>query len=69
MGGGTGPPDWGEALVELIERTIAPEFWDVHGGPGTIIYYRPLHVLVVRATSEVHGHVGGLLGAARDAGR
>jgi hypothetical protein len=66
--GGRGVPDWGPGLVELIERTIAPEFWDVNGGPGTIFYYPPLRVLVVRATSEIHHQIGGSLGALRDAG-
>src|SRR5205823_9827969 len=55
FGGGAFPNDNGLALVELIERTINPAFWDVNGGPGTIVYYAPLQCLVVRATSEVHG--------------
>jgi hypothetical protein len=58
----------GRALVELIERTINPAFWDTVGGPGTIMYYAPLQCLVVRATSEVHGNVGGLVGGLRKAG-
>jgi hypothetical protein len=57
--GGDGVPDNGQALVDLIQRTIHPDFWDVNGGPGTILYYRPLRCLVVRATDEVHGNVGG----------
>lgn len=65
-GGGVG--DYGDDLVNLIENTIAPEFWDTVGGPGTIMYYRPLHALVVRATSEVHHSIGGTLGALRAAG-
>ncbi len=67
--GGGAIPDYGPSLVALIERTIAPEFWDVVGGPGTIFYYAPLRVLVVRATSEVHGDVRGVLGGLRAAGR
>ena len=66
--GGGAIPDYGPGLVELIERTIAPEFWDVAGGPGTIFYYAPLRVLVVRATSEVHHKIGGTLGGIRAAG-
>jgi hypothetical protein len=58
----------GRELVDLIERTINPDFWDVVGGPGTIVYYAPLQCLVVRATSEVHGRVGGLVGDLRKAG-
>jgi hypothetical protein len=65
LGGGPLAADWGPDLVELIERTINPAFWDVAGGPGTIVYYRPLQCLVVRATSEVHGRVGGLVGDLR----
>jgi len=59
----------GRALVELIERTINPAFWETVGGPGSIVYYAPLQCLVVRATSEVHGQIGGLADGLRDAGR
>lgn len=59
----------GRALVELIERTINPAFWETVGGPGSIVYYAPLQCLVVRATSEVHGQIGGLVGDVRDAGK
>jgi hypothetical protein len=60
FGGGALIEANGRELVELIERTINPAFWDVAGGPGTIMYYAPLQCLVVRATSEIHGHVGAL---------
>lgn len=59
----------GLALVELIERTLNPQFWDRAGGPGTIVYYAPLQCLVVRATSEMHDKVGGAVGGLRKAGR
>jgi hypothetical protein len=68
FGGGAGTGDYGPELVALIERTINPAFWDVVGGPGTIVYFQPLQCLVVRATSEVHGNLGGLLGGLRAAG-
>lgn len=67
--GGRPIPDYGPSLVALIERTIAPEFWDTNGGPGSIVYYQPLMCLVVRATSEVHHLIGGATGALRAAGR
>jgi hypothetical protein len=67
FGGGTAN-DHGQELIDLIERTIQPDFWDTAGGPGSMFYYRPLMALVVRATSEVHGNVGGLLDALRRAG-
>jgi hypothetical protein len=66
--GGAGVPDYGPALVELIQRSIAPGFWDVNGGPGTIVYYAPLRALVVRATGEIQGDVGGALKGLRRAG-
>jgi hypothetical protein len=69
LGGAAGPPDWGPGLVDLIERTINPSFWDVNGGPGSIIYYRPLLCIVVRATAEVHGNISGAIGGLRAAGR
>lgn len=59
----------GRELVDLIEQTINPDFWDTNGGPGSIRYYAPLMCLVITATGEVHGGVGGLLGGLRDAGR
>jgi hypothetical protein len=61
--GGGAAFDYGPALVDLIQRTIVPEFWDVNGGPGTIVYYRPLMCLVVRATSDVHHRLGGTIDA------
>jgi hypothetical protein len=61
LGGGPVPPDFGPDLVDLIERTINPSFWDVVGGPGSIVYYAPLQCLVVRASAEVHGNVGGVI--------
>jgi hypothetical protein len=69
FGGRAGPPDHGAELVDLIERTINPAFWDTNGGPGSIVYYAPLRCLVVRATSEMHGNIGRALGGLRDAGR
>jgi hypothetical protein len=64
-GGAPVPPDFGPDLVALIERTINPSFWDTVGGPGTIVYYRPLMCLVVRATSDVHEQIGGVVGGLR----
>lgn len=66
--GGGAIGDYGDDLVNLIQRTIDPEFWDIVGGPGSIMYYRPLHALVITATSEVHESIGGSLDALRKAG-
>jgi hypothetical protein len=68
-GGAAVAPNLSVELIALIERTINPTFWDVNGGPGSIVYYAPLQCLVVRATSEIHGHVGGAIGGLRAAAR
>lgn len=67
-GGGAQPADYGPALVDLIERTINPDFWDTNGGTGHIHYFQPLHCLVITATSEIHGRIGGLADGLRAAG-
>ena len=55
-----GVRDYGPALVNLIKTTISPKFWDINGGPGVIVYYPPLRLLVIRATSDIHYQIGGL---------
>jgi hypothetical protein len=55
----------GQALVELIQDTIAPDSWDIRGGPGSIVYFNPLRCLVVRQTGEGHYPLGDLLGGVR----
>ena len=65
--GGASQTDYNaQQLIELIQRTISPDFWDVVGGPGTIFYYPQLQVLVIRATSEIHDDIGGAVGALRE---
>jgi hypothetical protein len=61
--------DAGQQLVELIQQTIAPQTWDVNGGPGSIYYWRPGRALAIRATEEVHEEIGGLLEQLQRAGR
>ena len=64
-GGGAPFADEGWRLVELIERIIAPDFWERQGGPGAIRYFAMRRVLVVRATTDVHEQVKELLMALR----
>ncbi|MGI8981048.1 MAG: hypothetical protein ACR2FY_17620 [Pirellulaceae bacterium] len=65
--GGASQTDYNaQQLIELIQRTISPDFWDVVGGPGVIFYYPQLQVLVIRATSEIHDDIGGTVGALRE---
>ena len=63
--GGGGLPDTGWQLVELLQRVVAPDFWDRQGGPGTIRYFAMRRVLVVRATTDVHEQIKDLLMALR----
>ncbi|TWU01220.1 hypothetical protein Pla52n_45920 [Stieleria varia] len=51
----------GWELIELIQRTVQPDFWDTQGGPGSIGYFAMRRVLVVRATSDVHQQIQDLL--------
>lgn len=55
------PLDYGPQLVELIQRTISPNSWDVNGGASTIQYWRPGMALVVRAPGDVHDELSPLL--------
>ncbi len=55
----------GQALVDLIQNTVAPDSWDIRGGPGTIIYFNPLRALVIRTTGEGHDNIGDVLGGLR----
>ncbi len=50
-----------QKLIDLIQNTIEPDSWQVNGGRGTISYYAPLRVLVIRQTGEVHHQLGGAL--------
>ena len=60
--------DYGQQLVDLIQKTVAPSTWDVHGGLGVIYYWRPGRALVVRQTGEVHDQMGNTLDQLRRAG-
>jgi hypothetical protein len=55
------PVDFGPELVDLIEAVVSPSTWRINGGNGAIVYYSPLHVLVVSAPGEVHAEVAGVL--------
>lgn len=63
--GGAAVQDEGQSLVDLIQATIAPETWDVNGGPGVIRYWPAWHALVVRQTDEVHEQIGGIVHGVR----
>jgi hypothetical protein len=66
--GGQAITDHGPELVDLIESVIAPHTWEKNGGFGSIFYFAPLRVIVVRSTGDVHGDVGNVIGNLRAAG-
>lgn len=49
-------------LIALIQTTIEPDHWDINGGQGSIRYFPGLHLLVVRASQDVHYQIGGAIG-------
>lgn len=51
-----------QLLIDLIEAVIQPESWETNGGRGSIRYFAPLQVLVIRNTQQVHREIGGLRG-------
>lgn len=65
VGAAGGALDEGWRLVELIERVVAPDFWQSRGGPGAVHYFAMRKVLVVSATSDVHEQIKDLLRALR----
>lgn len=63
--GGAALADDGWSLIELIQRVIAPDFWEPQGGPGVIRYFAIKRALVVRATTDVHEQLRELITALR----
>ena len=57
QGGG----DYGDLLVDLIERTIEADAWQTAGGPSAIQYFQPGHAIIVTAPRTVHDDIGDLL--------
>lgn len=64
-----GATDAGSDLVDLIQKTIAPQSWNINGGPGAIYYWSPGRALVISANQEVHEQLGDLLDQLRRAGQ
>lgn len=60
-GGQQGNDDYGQDLVDLIQKTIAPTSWDVNGGLGSAYYWRQQRAIVVRAEQGVHEEISELM--------
>jgi len=54
-----------DALMELIETTVAPETWESLGGPSNMQPYAQNLSLVISTTSEVHDQIVELLESLR----
>jgi general secretion pathway protein D len=59
---GTTPPA-AIALIQVLERTVAPETWEALGGSGSISYYDEM--LVIRQSARVHREVAEVLALLR----
>lgn len=65
-GGNPAPgPDYGWTLVNLIRKTIRPDYWSVVGGPGKAIYFGQARALVIHGSWRVQEDVAQLLTALR----
>jgi hypothetical protein len=51
------------ALINVVERTVAPETWESMGGSGTITYYGDM--LIIRQSPRVHREVEQVLALLR----
>ncbi len=56
-----------QELVDLIQTTIAPKSWQANGGLGSIMYFSPSRILVIRQTDGIHTKVGAALNEMRGA--
>lgn len=63
-----GLPDYGWGLVDLIRKTIRPDYWSTAGGPGKAIYFGQARALVIHGSWRVQEDVADLLEALRGGG-
>ena len=61
----TDPDDDSDALINVIESTVAAPTWSDVGGMGTVEYYSASGTLVVTQTRDVHDQIEPLLTALR----
>jgi hypothetical protein len=64
MAQGNGAPandDFGPDLVDLIQKTISKDIWDVNNGPASIFYWRQGRSLIIAAPEEVHEQIQDVL--------
>jgi len=61
------PWDDYDALIDMVDSTVAPDSWDDVGGPGSIVgdTFANAKILVIRQTEEIHRQVAGLLASLR----
>lgn len=52
-------------LGEIIMATVAPDSWDVRGGPGSVRTYDKTMSLVIRQTEQAHQEIRYVIGSLR----
>jgi len=50
-----------KVLGDLLVRTISPDSWDIHGGPGSVSPYEKNRCLIISQTADGHEQVVELL--------
>lgn len=65
LAGPGGLPDYGWILVDLIRKTVRPDYWDVAGGQGKAIYFGHSRAIVIHGSWRVQEDVAQLLNALR----
>ncbi len=63
----TNPDEGSDALINVIESTVAAATWDQVGGMGTANYYSAAGTLVITQTRDVHDQIERLLAVLRQA--
>lgn len=48
-------------LIQMIQNSVDPMYWQQNGGPGSIVYHEQSGSIVVRASAEMHYMLGGVL--------
>jgi hypothetical protein len=57
--------DGSASLIRLITETVDKDVWEVNGGDGTVLYFRPALLFLINASPDTHEKVAELLAMLR----